>query len=284
MVEGGAKEVPEARAARGAPLRPSRAAPAARSAGRAAAPGRQAEARGAGAAGHARRSRPRVRGMARGAARARRLRIKDKKSATRRSPSAESAVVETIAGEFKRAPASFDSLEAVETRRSELRRLVAQTKNILHDLRSEVMRERILDGRRAHRRPQHHRHPADRLRASRRAARPRLGAVHARRDAGAGLDDARQRRRRADDRRADRTLREALHPALQLPAVLGRRGAAAARPGPARGRPRNARRARDRARAAGRRPSSRTRSASSPRCSSRTARRRWRRSAAGRSR
>jgi polyribonucleotide nucleotidyltransferase len=57
---------------------------------------------------------------------------------------AESAVVETIAGEFRRAPASFDSLEAVETRRSELSRLVAQTKDTLHDLRSEVVRERIL--------------------------------------------------------------------------------------------------------------------------------------------
>jgi polyribonucleotide nucleotidyltransferase len=61
----------------------------------------------------------------------------------------ESAVVETIATEFKRAPASFDSLEAVETRRSQLNKLVAQTKNTLHDLRSEVVRERILkDGAR----------------------------------------------------------------------------------------------------------------------------------------
>jgi polyribonucleotide nucleotidyltransferase len=85
----------------------------------------------------------RVRGMAEGQLREA-TRIKDKMPRYAAIAVAESAVVDTIAGEFKRAPASFDSLEAVETRRSELNRLVAQTKNALHDLRSEVVRERIL--------------------------------------------------------------------------------------------------------------------------------------------
>jgi polyribonucleotide nucleotidyltransferase len=85
----------------------------------------------------------RIRGMAEAQLREA-TRIKDKMPRYAAIAVAESAVVETIAGEFKRAPASFDSLEAVETRRGELNRLVAQTKNALHDLRSEVVRERIL--------------------------------------------------------------------------------------------------------------------------------------------
>ena len=71
-------------------------------------------------------------------------RIKEKQARYTAIATAEAAVVDTITGEFKRAPASFDSLEAVENRRAELSRLSSQTKNILHDLRSEVMRERIL--------------------------------------------------------------------------------------------------------------------------------------------
>jgi len=85
----------------------------------------------------------RIRGMAEAPLREA-TRIKDKMPRHTAIAAAESAVVETIAGEFKRAPASFDSLEAVETRRSELGKLVAQTKNTLHDLRSEVVRDRIL--------------------------------------------------------------------------------------------------------------------------------------------
>ena len=85
----------------------------------------------------------RIRGMAEAQLREA-TRIKDKMPRYAAIAAAESAVVETIAGEFRRAPASFDSLEAVETRRSELSRLVAQTKDTLHDLRSEVVRERIL--------------------------------------------------------------------------------------------------------------------------------------------
>jgi polyribonucleotide nucleotidyltransferase len=77
------------------------------------------------------------------------LQIKDKLPRYAAIAVVESGVVESVATEFKRAPASFDSLEAVESRRSELNKLVAQTKNSLHDLRSAIVRERILtDGAR----------------------------------------------------------------------------------------------------------------------------------------
>ena len=77
--------------------------------------------------------------------------------------------------------------------------------------------------------------------------------VHARRDPGARHRDARHRRRSAEDRDGRRRNVEALHAPLQLPAVLGRRSEADARPRPPRDRPRRARRARARADDAGRR-------------------------------
>ena len=63
---------------------------------------------------------------------------------------------------------------------------------------------------------------AHRLRGRHPAPHPRLGALHARRDPGAGRLDARHRRRRADDRRAPGHLALELLSALQLPALLGR--------------------------------------------------------------
>ena len=75
----------------------------------------------------------------------------------------------------------------------------------------------------------------------------RLGGLHARRDAGAGHRHARHRRRRAEDRDGRGRDLQALHAALQLPAVLGRRSAVPARPRPPRNRPRRAGRARARA-------------------------------------
>ena len=75
-----------------------------------------------------------------------------------------------------------------------------------------------------HRRPRPRHRPPDRLRGRRAAAHPRLGALHPRRDPGAGRHHARHRRRRADDRRAARHLALELPAALQLPALLGRRG------------------------------------------------------------
>jgi polyribonucleotide nucleotidyltransferase len=64
------------------------------------------------------------------------LQIRDKMPRDAAIKTAETAVVDAIATEFKRAPASFDTLEAVENRRGELNKLVSQTKNLLHDLRS----------------------------------------------------------------------------------------------------------------------------------------------------
>ena len=160
----------------------------------------------------------------------------------------------------------------------------SDAKTIFKELKEKVMRDEILergqrlDGRRF-----------DEIRpiwieTRRAAARPRLGRVHARRDAGARQRHARHRRRRAEDRDGRGRDLQALHAPLQLPAVLGRRSAVPARPRPARSRPRRARRARARAAAARPRKSSPTPSASSPTSSSPTARRRWRRSAAARSR
>ena len=136
--------------------------------------------------------------------------------------------------------------------------------------------------RQPHRRPRPEDRPPDRLRGRRPAAHPRLGALHPRRDAGAGRRHARHRRGRADDRQPGGHLQGDLHAALQLPALLGRRGRPHGLARPPRDRPRQARLARHPPDAAGERTSSPTRSASSPRSPSRTARPRWRPSAAPR--
>ena len=127
-------------------------------------------------------------------------------------------------------------------------------------------------------------YPPDLVRDGAAATHAWLGDLHARPDAGAQHRDARLARRGADDRWPGRGGVEALHPPLQLPVVQRRRDALLAWP----------RTARDRAWRAGRaragpgdpraRTSSPTRSASSPRCSARTARPRWARPAAARSR
>ncbi len=76
-------------------------------------------------------------------------------------------------------------------------------------------------------------------------AHPRLGALHPRRDPGPGHRHPRNQRRRPDHRHRPGTrVQEALHAALQLPALLGRRGQVPAWPGPARDRPRRPGRAR----------------------------------------
>jgi polyribonucleotide nucleotidyltransferase len=223
MVEGGMKQCASPSCSSALRFAHRERAAAAPAAGRAAPAGRQAEARSA-APPDTSALEARIRGMAEAQLREA-TRIKEKQARYTAIAAAESAVVDAIGGEFKRAPATFDSLEAVETRRGELARLLAQTKGILHDLRSALMRERILtDGVRIDGRSTTD-NPADRVRAARRAARPWHCRVHARRDASAGLGDARQRRRQADDRLAHRALREGLPAPLQLPALLGRRGA-----------------------------------------------------------
>ena len=76
------------------------------------------------------------------------------------------------------------------------------------------------------------------LRGRRAAPHPRLGAVHPRRDPGPGHRDARHLGGRPAARLGRGRVDTPLHAALQLPAVLGRRGALPARPRPARDRPR----------------------------------------------
>ena len=75
----------------------------------------------------------------------------------------------------------------------------------------------------AHRWPQSRRHPSDHGARRRVAAHARLGAVHARRDAGAGRRHARHHARCADRRCAGRRIEGSVPVPLQLPAVLGRR-------------------------------------------------------------
>ncbi len=66
----------------------------------------------------------------------------------------ETRVVDTLAREYRAERVTLDSLEAVETRRDGYRQLVERARGLLHDMRSALMRERILsegtriDGRR----------------------------------------------------------------------------------------------------------------------------------------
>ena len=78
------------------------------------------------------------------------------------------------------------------------------------------------EDRTAHRRSRPQDRAPDRLGGACAAAYARLGAVHARRDAGAGGCHAGHRRRRAVHRQPGRHPQGALPAALQLPAILGR--------------------------------------------------------------
>ncbi len=156
--------------------------------------------------------------------------------------------------------------------------------SVIKKLESDVVRWDILDhGRRIDGRDLGDR-PPDRGRGRRAAAHPRLVALHPRRDPGAGRDHPRHRRRRADDRRAARHQPVELPAPLQLPALLGRRDRPDGLPGAPRDRPRQARLARAAGGAAGgdRLPLHHPHRLGDHRV--RTARRRWRRSAARRCR
>ena len=133
-----------------------------------------------------------------------------------------------------------------------------------------------------HRRPRPVDRPPDRLGSRRPAAHPRFGAVHPRRDAGAGRRHARHRRGRAVCRQPDRHVQGELPPSLQLPALLGRRDRPHGFARPPRNRPRQARLARHPPDAAGsgKLPLHAARRLRDHRV--RTARPRWRRSAAPR--
>lgn len=61
----------------------------------------------------------------------------------------ESGVIKELVDEYREEKVSLDSLGAIESRREGLRKLTNDTKETLHDLRSELMRERLLaDGTR----------------------------------------------------------------------------------------------------------------------------------------
>ena len=83
----------------------------------------------------------------------------------------EKEVVDGFVTAFRDAPAQLDTLAAIERRQAELRELSGSVKEILHDLRSELMRKRILDdGARIDGRALR-RDPADRVRGAVAAAR-----------------------------------------------------------------------------------------------------------------
>ena len=113
-----------------------------------------------------------------------------------------------------------------------------KVESMLFDIEARIVRSQILagepriDGRdtrtvRADRDPQR-----------RAAAHPRLGAVHPRRDAGAGGGHAGHRARRAAHRRAGRRVHRQLHAALQHAALRHRRGRPLRQPEAPRDRPR----------------------------------------------
>ena len=90
------------------------------------------------------------------------------------------------------------------------------------DLVKVLTRETILGGQ-APRRPGVLADPPDHLRGRHPSPHPRLGALHARRDAGPRDGDARDLRRRPDHRGVRGRERAHVPAALQLPALLGRR-------------------------------------------------------------
>jgi polyribonucleotide nucleotidyltransferase len=59
----------------------------------------------------------------------------------------EQALADQWRGEYRKEKVALDSLEAVEERQAGLRKLVADVKGSLHDLRSQLVRERILGER-----------------------------------------------------------------------------------------------------------------------------------------
>ena len=92
----------------------------------------------------------------------------------------------------------------------------------------------------AHRRPRSQDRASDHRRSRRAAARAWLGAVHPRRDPGAGGRHPRHRRGRAVDRCVAGQLQGIVPAALQLPALLGRRDRPHGRHQASRNRPRQA--------------------------------------------
>ncbi len=72
------------------------------------------------------------------------VRIEEKLSRYKATGATEKRTIETLSEEYRRAPAKLESLADVEERRAGLQSLVSKTKSILHDVRSDLIRERIL--------------------------------------------------------------------------------------------------------------------------------------------
>jgi polyribonucleotide nucleotidyltransferase len=70
--------------------------------------------------------------------------IRTKAERYSRIAAVEREVVERFRAEYRKEKAILDSLEAVEERQAGLRKLVTDTKGSLHDLRSKLVRDRIL--------------------------------------------------------------------------------------------------------------------------------------------
>ena len=199
MVEGGAKQLPEAEILDALQRAPPRDPAADRPAGGAR---RAASARPKRSVSRARRGRPSCARKVRAAAEAGlREALADPREArplrrARRGREARGRAVHRALPDARRSPstASRPSRRAATACAGS----PSTVKDELHELRSDADARAAARRRRAHRRPRPDGHPADRLRGARGAPRPRLGALHARRDAGAGLHHARQPGRRAD--------------------------------------------------------------------------------------
>ena len=72
-------------------------------------------------------------------------RIQDKKERSDALREIEGEILDAYISAFCSEKVAFDSLDAIETRRNEERQLSADVKEILHDLRAEVVRNRILE-------------------------------------------------------------------------------------------------------------------------------------------
>ena len=108
-------------------------------------------------------------------------------SGTRRSTRSTPRCVATLVTPFReRAARALRRWPQVEAAQSAGRKLAGEVKDILHDLRGTRDARRHPRRQAAHRRALDHRHPADQLQRLGAARPARLGAVHARRDPGAG--------------------------------------------------------------------------------------------------
>jgi len=72
------------------------------------------------------------------------VRIKDKHERSRAVSAIEKEIASGFVAAYRQEKVALDSLEAVETRRQGLAQLEGDVKEMLHDLRGELMRERVL--------------------------------------------------------------------------------------------------------------------------------------------